>query len=82
MARPGESKSTREMTESHRKRIQTGNLLNRLQQFAEGKIEISRDRLKAHEILLRKTLPDLSATDLTTKGGSVSFTMNIGKPKK
>ena len=47
-----------------------------------GEIEMSTQQMKAAEILLRKTLPDLSATDLTTKGDNISFTMNIGKPKK
>lgn len=73
------SKSKRQMTASHRERIKTSALLTRLNKFAEGKIEISRDRLKAHEILLRKTLPDLTATDLTSKGDSVSFSFNVKK---
>lgn len=45
--------------------IQTSQLVNRLQDFALGKIaEIETGRLKAIEILLRKTLPDLSAVTL------------------
>lgn len=46
--------------------IQTTQLVKRLQEYALGKIdEIETGRLKAIEILLRKTLPDLSAVTLS-----------------
>lgn len=46
--------------------IQTSQLVKRLQAFALGEIaEIETGRLKAIEILLRKTLPDLSAVTLS-----------------
>lgn len=49
-----------------RSAIQTSQLVNRLQGYALGKIdEIEPGRLKAIEILLRKTLPDLSAVTLS-----------------
>ena len=49
-----------------RSAIQTSQLVNRLQDFALGKIdEIEAPRLKAIEILLRKTLPDLSSVTLS-----------------
>lgn len=47
--------------------IQTSQLVNRLQNYAlavEG-IDIDAGRLKAIEILLRKSLPDLSALSLS-----------------
>jgi hypothetical protein len=48
-----------------RSAIQTSQLVNRLQDYALGKVaEIETGRLKAIEILLRKTLPDLSAVTL------------------
>lgn len=48
--------------------IQTSQLINRLQSFALAApdVEIDMPRLKAIEILLRKALPDLSATELST----------------
>lgn len=57
-----------------REAIRTTQLVNRLQGFAlhenDGKtgepIEIDSGRLKAIEILLRKSLPDLSAVTLET----------------
>ena len=49
-----------------RSAIQTTQLVKRLQDYALGEIaEIESGRLKAIEILLRKTLPDLSAVTLS-----------------
>ncbi len=47
--------------------IQTSQLVNRLQKFSLGEpdVEIDAGRLKAIEILLRKSLPDLSSVTLT-----------------
>lgn len=52
--------------EQTRAAIQTSQLINRLQDFALGKdgVEIDTGRLKAIEVLLRKSLPDLSAITL------------------
>lgn len=51
--------------EQTRSAIQTSQLINRLQAYALGEIaEIEAGRLKAIEILLRKTLPDLSAVTM------------------
>ena len=70
------------MTELWRSRIEVGTIITKLGKLMNGEIEMSTQQMKAAEILLRKTLPDLSATDLTTKGDNISFTMQIGKPKK
>jgi len=77
-----ESKSTREMTASWRNRLKVGKSVQLLGEIVEGTLEPSQMRMKAIELTLRKSLPDLSATDLTTKGDNISFTMQIGKPKK
>lgn len=51
--------------EQTRAAIQTSQLVKRLQAYALGEIaEIEAGRLKAIEILLRKTLPDLSAVTM------------------
>lgn len=49
-----------------RLKIQTSQLVNRLQNFALGKagVDLDASRLKAIEILLRKSLPDLSSVTL------------------
>ena len=48
-----------------RAKIKTSQLVNRLQDNALGKIELTKDQIRSIEILLKKTLPDLSAIDGT-----------------
>lgn len=47
-----------------RARIQVSQLVNVLTDQALGKVELTQPRLKAIEILLRKSLPDLSSIEL------------------
>lgn len=57
-----------------RARIQVSQLINVLQKQAlgESEDEISPSRMKAIEILLRKSLPDLSSVELSgTDGGPI-----------
>jgi hypothetical protein len=49
-----------------REKIQTSQLINRLNDYANGKITLESSQVKAIEILLRKTLPDLSSTTADT----------------
>jgi hypothetical protein len=46
-----------------RQRIRTSMLARRLFDHALGKIELSQTQVKSIEILLRKTMPDLSAIE-------------------
>ena len=50
-----------------RTKIQTSQLVNVLQNHALGidEIDISPTRMKAIELLLKKSLPDLSSTEIT-----------------
>lgn len=53
-----------------RSRIQVSQLINVLEKQALGQGEdLSQPRLKAIELLLRKSLPDLSSIELTGEGG-------------
>lgn len=47
-----------------REKIQTSQLVNRLTSFANGKVELSAAQVRAIEVLLKKTLPDLSSVDM------------------
>ena len=70
-------KSTRALSEDHRAKIKTSCLITRLQKCALGEIEgVTREQIKAAEILLRKTLPDLKQVEHT---GTVegALTVNI-----
>lgn len=48
-----------------RKKIQASQLVNRLTDHAFGKVELSQTQLKAIEILLRKSVADLSAVTIS-----------------
>lgn len=66
-------KSGFKMTDEHRVKIQNSNILNALIEHVEGKREMSSTQVSAGLGLLRKVLPDLSATTLdhTSSDGSV-----------
>lgn len=51
--------------EETRAKIQTSQLLNRLNDHVFNGVEISTTQMKAIEILLRKTLPDLAAVQIS-----------------
>lgn len=51
--------------EDVRKKIQAGALINILHDCANGVEELKPDRMKAIEILLRKSLPDLTAVEIS-----------------
>ena len=51
-----------------RDKIQTSQLINRLQDNAFGKVELTPGQLKSIEVLLKKTLPDLSAVTIDGNG--------------
>jgi hypothetical protein len=48
-----------------RAKIQTSQLVNRLTDHALGNVELSPTQVRAIEILIKKTLPDLSTVELT-----------------
>ncbi len=48
-----------------RAKIQTSQLINRLTEHALGNVELSATQVRAIEVLIKKTLPDLSAVELT-----------------
>lgn len=66
-------------TEEVRARIQASQLINVLQAHAlTGENEISPTRMKAIEILLRKSLPDLSSVEVTGEdGGAINHSLTI-----
>ena len=63
-----------------RTKIQTSQLVNVLQNHALGtdEIESTPTRMKAIEILLRKSLPDLSSTEISgVDGGDIPIGVGI-----
>jgi hypothetical protein len=61
-----------------RDKIQTSQLINRLQDNAMGLIEpeLSTGRIRSIEALINRTLPTLTATDVTSAGEPVSVIIN------
>jgi len=61
-----------------REKIKTSQLINRLTDCGLGNLELTAQQLKAIEILLRKSLPDLSAVSIEGSGDNgeipVTFT--------
>jgi hypothetical protein len=51
-----------------RQKIKTSQLVNRLNSFVNGKIELSPHQVTAALGLIKKTMPDLSSVDATHKG--------------
>lgn len=47
-----------------RDKIQTSQLINRLQKYVDGEIELTTGQVRSIEILLNKSLPSLSSTEL------------------
>jgi hypothetical protein len=58
-----------QLTDSWREKIRTSMLINRLQNHVAGRIDMTPTQLRAAEILLKKRLPDLSASELSGPGG-------------
>lgn len=48
-----------------RSKIKTSQLVNRLEDHALGLLELSATQIKAIEVLIKKTLPDLQSIELT-----------------
>jgi hypothetical protein len=46
-----------------RAKIQTSQIINRLEKLVNGEVTMTAQQVRAAEILLRKTLPDLSAVE-------------------
>lgn len=50
--------------EETRARIQASQLINRLQRHVDGEVEMTQTQIRAAEILLNKSLPNLTASDV------------------
>lgn len=65
-----------------RAKIQASQLINRLTDHAFDKVELSTTQIKAIEILLKKSVPDLSAVDINANvQGAMTLTIKSGVPR-
>jgi len=68
--------------EDVRKKIQVSQLINRLTNCADGKVELSSQQIQAIKILMDKSLPNLSDVKIETGSQGITFNLNAGiKPK-
>ena len=59
-----------------KERIRASQLLNRLNSFANGEIEMSNAQVNAARVVIGKIIPDLKAVELTGKDGGEIQTRN------
>lgn len=64
-----------------REKIRTSQLINRLQDNALGKLELSAVQQRSAEILIRKTLPDLAAVQHSGDPENPVVTETIIRPQ-
>jgi hypothetical protein len=65
-----------------RAKIQAAQLINRLTAHACGELELSSTQVRAIEVLLRKTLPDLSDVRMEVDSAPITFQLDLGKPEE
>jgi hypothetical protein len=65
------------MSQAVRDRIQSDRLLDRLEKHALGEAEMSATQLRAAEILLKKTLPDLQAMALASRDAEAGLIAGV-----
>jgi predicted signal transduction protein with EAL and GGDEF domain len=61
-----------------RAKIQAAQLINRLTAHAQGEVELSSTQVRAIEVLLRKTLPDLSDVRMEVDSQPITFQLDLG----
>jgi hypothetical protein len=76
--RPTGVRYTKFQTEACRAKIKTSAIIGRLQRHLEGKLELSPTQVRCAEIMLNKSLANLTATEIT--GDVASFVMRLPEP--
>lgn len=61
-----------------RDKIRTSQLINRLMNHVQGKIDLSQTQLKSIEILLKKCLPDLKQIEHVGSDGELLPILRVG----
>jgi hypothetical protein len=70
----------RKRAETSRLRVQTSELIDRLQRHALGKVAMTPTQVQAAQTLLRKTLPDLIGVKAEMEFSPVVFNFQMGVP--
>lgn len=67
--------------EDVRKKIQCSSLINRLMSHIEGTVQLAPTQVRSIEILLNKSLPNLSDLRVDMTGNQVTFNINTTEAK-
>jgi hypothetical protein len=67
--------------ENTRNKIHAAALINRLNDHAFGKVDLSATQVRALETLLRKVLPDLSDVRMEVDAQPITFQLDLGGKK-
>lgn len=67
--------------ENTRLKIQAAQLINRLSDHAQGKVDLSSTQVRSIEILLRKILPDLTDVKMEVDSQPITFQLDLGGKK-
>jgi hypothetical protein len=65
-----------------RKKIQCTQLINRLMGHIDGNLQLAPTQIRALEVLLNKSLPNLSDVRMDMTGNSVTFNLNLSEPEE
>lgn len=65
------------MSEEHRVKIQNSNVLNALIEHVDGQREMTSSQVSAGIALLKKVLPDLAQTDVTSGGEKITMPTEV-----
>ena len=68
--------------EDVRKKIQCTQLINRLMGHIDGKLQLAPTQIRAIEVLLNKSLPNLSDVRMDMTGNSGTFNLNLSEPEE
>ncbi|MEO1538494.1 MAG: hypothetical protein AAFR73_12275 [Pseudomonadota bacterium] len=65
------------MSHTHRDKIKNSNILNALVEHVEGQRDMTSTQVTAGIALLKKIMPDLASTDITSDGEKVQMPTEI-----
>lgn len=69
-------------TEATRAKIQAAQLINRLNDCANGKVTLTQQQVQAIKILLDKSLPNLSDVKIDSGAQGITFNLNATLPSE
>ena len=82
MPRQYNKRIRKEHQDDVRRKIQCSQLINRLMDNIDGKVELSSTQVRSIEILMNKSLPNLSDVRMDMTGNKVTFNLSLGSEEQ